>query len=131
MTLGLLGLSLAGGCQTPTATYFRDEVAPQDPATRVMAVPLLLPAYLVLTVLDIVIINPVHGAANVPQVTGEIWSWGDAQGPWVAYGAMMPLKLIGIPLSAIGTTVFSEQFEYESSGDGQRPAPLRPAEGSR
>lgn len=103
----LLILSL--GCQLPSANYFRDEIVPRDTVTKVALSPLLLPAYAVLCVGDIVIINPIRGAQNVPKVSSDIWDWQSSE-PWLGYGALLPVKLVGIPAAAIGTTIFSEQF---------------------
>lgn len=102
------------GCQTPTAEYFRDSVFPQDMATKVASAPLLLPMYLLLTIFDVIIVNPVRGTNNVPEQVGNVWSWGNEE-PWIGYGAMMPVKLVGIPIVAVGTTLFSEQFDLDTS----------------
>ncbi len=119
----LLVLAMLAGCQTPLASSFRDDVMPDEPALKVASFPLLFPAYIVITFVDLTMVNPVRGATNVPDVTGRLWSWHNEENPWVGYGALMPVKLIAIPIVAVGTTMFSEQFDY----DVKREEPSGPA----
>ncbi|WP_372365463.1 hypothetical protein [Candidatus Uabimicrobium sp. HlEnr_7] len=98
-------------CQLPTANYLRDRTFPESDATKLALSPVLLPTYIVACVVDIVLVNPARGTLNVPRVTKQIWGWQNRT-PWLGYGALMPVKIIGIPLAAIGTTAMSEQFIY-------------------
>lgn len=111
LSLILSCLSCLVGCQWPLAYYMRDQVFPEDTASKIALAPVLLPAYVVCAVVDITMVNPVRGAANVPSTVTTIWEWENAN-PWVGRLALMPLKLIAIPLAAIGTVMFSEQFAY-------------------
>ena len=119
LTLAALLLS---GCQTPTAAYLRDRVFPQQMAIKVAASPVLLPMYIVATGLDIVIVNPLRGMSNVPTHVGYVWGWANEE-PWVGYGLLMPAKLVAMPVTAVGSTIFSEQFGFTEGGGG-RPSPI-------
>ena len=101
-------------CQLPLANYFRDEVFPEDETAKIALSPILLPTYGVLSVVDAAIVNPARGTKNVPKTVGTIWEWENKNWP-VGYIALMPLKLIAIPPTALGITIFSEQFIYDSS----------------
>jgi hypothetical protein len=102
------------GCQWPTAYYVRDNVFPQDTGAKIALSPVLLPAYVVLAVTDIMVVNPVRGARNVPSVVEDIWDW-EKQNPWIGKGVLLPIKFVAIPAAAIGTVMFSEQFIKEST----------------
>ena len=106
-----LFLLFLSGCQLPLANYFRDQVFPQDTAAKISLSPLLLPAYAILSVTDVTIINPVRGCENVPSVFKSIWQWQNEK-PWLGSFALIPFKIIAIPPAAIGTAIFSEQFIY-------------------
>ena len=101
------------GCRTQTANYFRDQVMPNDVATKVVSAPVTLPIYIVLTLVDVVIINPIDGAGHVPRIVGDLWGWHSEKNVWVAYGALLPINVAATPFAVVGTTVFSEQFVYE------------------
>lgn len=105
---------VATGCQLPLANYLRDQVFPEDTATKVALSPVLLPAYATASVVDVAMINPTRGMSNVPEVVKNIWEWED-QHLWLGKGVLLPLKFIGIPLATIGTVIFSEQFIYEKT----------------
>ncbi|BBM85957.1 hypothetical protein [Candidatus Uabimicrobium amorphum] len=100
-------------CQLPTANYLRDNTFPKNDATKLALSPVLLPTYIVACVVDIALVNPARGTLNVPKVSKTIWGWQNRE-PWLGYGVLMPVKIIGIPLAAIGTTAMSEQFIYSS-----------------
>lgn len=100
-------------CQLPTANYLRDNTFPKSDATKLALSPVLLPTYIVACVIDITLVNPARGTRNVPKVSKTIWEWQNRE-PWIGYGALLPVKIIGIPLAAVGTTMMSEQFIYSS-----------------
>lgn len=110
----LLLACLLSACRTQTADYFRDEVMPNDLPTKIVSAPVTLPVYILLTLVDIVIVNPLDGAGHVPRVVGDLWGWHSQKNAWIAYGALLPVKLVGTPVAAAGTTIFSEQFVYEA-----------------
>ena len=100
------------GCQLPLANYFRDRVFPQDMTPKIALSPLLLPGYVLLSIVDITIINPINGIKNIPSTTSSIWSW-EEKTPWLGYGVLLLPKLVAIPPAAVGTSMFSEQFQYQ------------------
>ena len=114
----LVFVLLTPGCQLHLANYFRDKVFPQDTTAKVALAPLLFPSYAVLSVTDVIIINPILGAKNIPETTSSIWGWGN-KNAWVGYVALMPVKIVAIPLGAIGTMMFSEQFLYSGSKESK------------
>ena len=99
------------GCQLPLANYVRDHTFPEDTTSKIALSPILLPTYAVLSVTDIVIINPVRGCKNIPDTVNSIWKWQN-EDAWIGKGVLLPFKLIATPITAIGTTIFSEQFIY-------------------
>ena len=115
---------LLGGCQLPLANYLRDRVFPQDTTTKVVMAPVLFPAYAVASIVDVVIINPVRGTKNVPKVVSSVWEWED-EPAWVGKGVLLPVKAVAIPLAALGTVMFSEQFIYEQAPPADATDPLR------
>lgn len=117
-------LLCSGGCQWPLAYAFRDNVVPDDTTAKIALAPLFLPAYIILGTVDMIIVNPLHGTNNVPDVVESIWKWESLR-PWVGYGALLPLKLVAIPPAVLGTVMFSEQFVRDSPGS-QRPSLLQP-----
>jgi hypothetical protein len=92
----------------------RDQVFPEDTASKIAMVPLLLPAYIVCAVVDTTMVNPVRGAHNVPGAVTTIWQWED-ENPWIGKVALLPLKIIAIPPAVLGTVMFSEQFAYSEN----------------
>ena len=112
LTAGLL----CGGCQLPLSNYLRDEVFPRDTTSKIILAPFLLPMYLLLPVIDGTMVNPVRGTVHVPGVTAELWGWKNDV-PWLGYGVLLPVKVISTPLAAIGTTMFSEQFQFHRVED--------------
>lgn len=109
MGICCLGIFITG-CQLPLANHFRDQVFPQDDTTKIALSPLLFPSYAVLSVVDIVLVNPVRGCANVPKTTETVWNWPE-EDTNTKY-ALMPFKLAAIPIADLGTIMFSEQFLY-------------------
>ena len=118
MAISLLMLLLVTGCQWPLAYQMRDQVFPEDTATKIALSPILLPTYVVCAVTDMAIVNPVRGTKNIPDTATTIWNWENEQ-PWLGYGLLMPLKLVAIPPAALGTMMFSEQFA--SQDDAPEP----------
>ncbi len=109
----LIAFAFLAGCQLPLANYFRDQVFPQKTVSKVVLAPVLFPSYAVLSVVDIMIINPVRGCENVPNAASTIWNWPkDSPG---TSAALIPLKVIAIPIAALGTAMFSEQFLYQDT----------------
>lgn len=98
-------------CQLPTANYLRDKAFPENNVTKIALSPILFPTYVVACVVDIALVNPARGTLNVPKVSENIWKWQN-KNPWIGYVALMPVKIVGIPLAAVGTTAVSEQFIY-------------------
>ena len=107
--LCILTCIVLSGCQLPLSNTMRDEVFPKEAGTKLALSPILLPTYAVCCVLDVFIINPIRGCANIPSTCSSIWSWKN-ESPALGYGALLPVKLIAIPPAAIGTMMFSEQF---------------------
>ncbi len=116
--IALLGLALLlfTGCQMPVSNYFRDHVFPSDTASKVVFAPVLLPMWVMLPFVDAFFVNPVRGAANVPEAVSELWQWKNDV-PWLGYGVLGPVKVIGTPLAAISYTMFSEQFMFKEPID--------------
>lgn len=117
----LFSLLLLVGCQLPMANYLRDHVFPQDTTAKIALSPILFPTYAVTSVLDVTLINPIRGTRNVPEVARTLWEWEDDPA-WVGKGVLLPVKIVAIPLGALGTIMFSEQFLYEPS------SPVKPSQ---
>lgn len=100
---------LLSGCRLSLANYARDEMFPQDTTAKVVMSPLLLPTYMLFSVIDVTIINPVDGANNVPEAVSSLWGWQN-ETTWVGLGALLPVKVAATPLWVVGVTMFSEQF---------------------
>ncbi len=108
----VIALITISGCQLPTANYFRDQVFPQETLPKVLLSPVLFPGYAVLSVVDIAVVNPVRGCANVPDSVSSVWNWQNEPTPGIG-AALIPVKIIAIPPAALGTAIFSEQFIYQ------------------
>ncbi len=100
---------LLSGCRLSLANYARDEMFPQGTTAKVAMSPLLLPTYMLFSVIDVAIINPVDGANNVPEAVSSLWGWQN-ETAWIGLGALLPVKLAATPLWVVGVTMFSEQF---------------------
>lgn len=105
-----LCIILIPSCQLPLANHFRDEVFPQDTTAKIALSPVLFSSYGILSVVDIVAINPVRGCSNIPKTSEAIWDWPE-DSTTVKYSTL-PLKIVAIPVAALGTAIFSEQFLY-------------------
>ncbi|HPY74354.1 MAG: hypothetical protein KBC30_01855 [Planctomycetes bacterium] len=110
----LFCLIFCTSCQLPMSNYMRDNVFPTETTSKIIMSPILLPTYAVCCVADIVLVNPVRGCKNVPNVVSTIWQWENTN-PWIGYGALAPVKIIAIPPAVVGTAIFSEQFIYSEN----------------
>lgn len=110
----LLGLSLLIlGCQTPLADGFREHVVPDDTVWLAATSPLTLPTYVLLTVVDVVVVNPFRGFSNIPDWLATYWTWGGTQESNAVWWSLFPFKLVGTPVVILSAILFSEQFINE------------------
>lgn len=109
----IVSLFFLWSCQTPTADGFRQHVVPNDTLWLVVSSPLTFPTYIILTAVDVVIVNPIRGLANIPEWLYDYWSWGVSNESNAVWWSLFPFKAIGIPLVIVSAIMFSEQFVEE------------------
>jgi hypothetical protein len=92
------------GCQTPLTDRFNEQVVPEETGPFVATLPLTFPTGLVLSLVDIALVNPVNGALHAPALVGDFWALDSENLSWI------PLKTLGTPFVFLGGILFGKQF---------------------